>query len=328
MAQTLNTNDFIALREKDWQRLQELLGRTRGRSQLSAAEVRELGDLYRAVASDLALAQRDYAGQRVTAYLNQLLTRAHSVIYQEDVSDWRQFARFVTRTIPRTFRATWLFTLTALLLFMIPAAVSFRLAFVNPAVADTFGLGDQRDILANSDTWTEIPAAQRPGFSAFIMSNNIRVALLAFGGGMTFGLFTIYILVFNGLIIGSILGLAYHYGMGMELFGFVIGHGVIELSIIFIAGGAGLQLGWALLNPGRYSRRDALVGAARRAMTLAVIAIPFLIGAGFIEGFISPSDIPTPLWLRVTVGLVSGGLMYAYLLLLGHEKPINSSRQG
>jgi uncharacterized membrane protein SpoIIM required for sporulation len=319
MNQTLNVNDFIRLREKDWQRLQELINRTKGRGNLKAAEVRELGNLYRAVTSDLALAQRDYAGQRVTAYLNQLLTRTHSAIYQRDVSDYRQFSRFFTHTIPQTFRATWKFSLAGFLLLFVPALIAFRLAYVNPDIAEPLGFADLRDTLANSEIWTEIPVEERPFTSAFIMTNNIRVSLLAFGGGVSFGLFTLYILIFNGIMLGTVMGLAFHYGMGMDLLGFVIGHGVIELSIIFIAGGAGLQLGWALVSPGQHTRRDALMLASRRAVTLAVVAIPFLVIAGLIEGFVSPSDIPTPFWLRLMVGLISGGIMYAYLLLAGRE---------
>jgi uncharacterized membrane protein SpoIIM required for sporulation len=321
--QPLNINDFIKLREKDWERLQTLLEKSRGRSSLTAAEVRELGDLYRAASSDLAVAQRDYPGQRVTAFLNQLLARGHGALYQEDVSDPRQLLRFITHTIPQTFRETWQFTLVAFLLFIIPAAVGFRIAYTTPdTLARSLGLTDLQQTLANSDIWTEIPVEQRPAASAFIMSNNIRIAILAFGAGVSFGLVTVYILITNGLVIGGVLGMAYHYGMGNDLLGFVVGHGVIELSIIFIAGGAGLQLGWAMLNPGRYSRRDALTLAARRAIALAVLAVPFLILAGMIEGFLSPSDIPTPFWLRLLVGLGSGALMYAYLLLSGRARAV------
>ena len=311
----LNANDFIKLREKDWQRLDMLLKKRRG---LTAEEVRELGTLYRAVTSDLALAQRDYANQRVTLYLNQLLTRAHSFIYKEDVSDLKQFARILTHTIPQTYRKTGVFTLVAFLLFFIPAVVAFHLVSVNPDAAEPLGLAEQRAILAEHETWTDIPENQRPFMSALIMSNNIRVSILAFGGGVAFGVFAAYILAVNGLLIGGILGLAAHYGMGDALLGFIIGHGVIELSVIFMAGGAGLQLGWALLNPGPYSRRDALMVAARRAAVLIVAAIPLLIIAGLIEGFISPTDMPFA--LKAAVGFGSGALMYAYLLLVGWEK--------
>jgi uncharacterized membrane protein SpoIIM required for sporulation len=122
----------------------------------------------------------------------------------------------------------------------------------------------------------------------------------------------------NGLTVGAVLGLAAHYDMGQTLLGFMFAHGVIELSVVFIASGAGLQLGWALLNPGRYTRRDALGLAARRAVTLVLAAFPLLAIAGVIEGFLSPSS--APYGVRVGIGLISGIALYTYLLLAGRQR--------
>jgi uncharacterized membrane protein SpoIIM required for sporulation len=322
----MTVNEFIQLREKDWQRLEGLISRHKGRKPLNAREVHELGTLYRAIASDLALARRDYPEQRVTLFLNQLLTRTHSFIYQQDVSDFRQLVRYFTERIPRAFRQTAAFTFVAFLLFIIPAIVGYRLAYTNPDSADMFGLAPQRESLADQEIWTDIPLEERPFMSAFIMSNNIRIAILAFGGGVSFGLFTVYVLMMNGLIIGAVMGLAAHYDMGQVLLGFIIGHGVIELSVVFIAGGAGLQLGWALLNPGPYTRRDSLALAARRAVTLAVVSIPLLIIAGLIEGFISPSDLS--LAVRAGVGIGTGILLYGYLSFAGHRPTASTNEVG
>ncbi len=318
MAQLMPINDFIRLREKDWKRLQSLIGRRKTLAPLSADEVRELGKLYRAITSDLALARRDYPNQPVTVFLNQLLTRTHTYIYQPDVRDFKQLTHYFTHTLPNTFRQTSAFTLAAFLLFIIPAIAGYRLAWANPDIAEPLGLSEQRQTLADHDTWTDIPIEDRPYASAFIMSNNIRVAILAFGGGMAFGLFSVYILVTNGLIVGAVIGLAAHYDMGQTLVGFIVAHGVIELSVIFIAGGAGLQLGWALLNPGPYTRRDALGLAARRAVTLVLGGIPLLIIAGTIEGFLSPSN--ASFGARVAVGLASGLILYIYLCFTGRQR--------
>jgi uncharacterized membrane protein SpoIIM required for sporulation len=119
-------------------------------------------------------------------------------------------------------------------------------------------------------------------------------------------------------MIGAVLGLAAHFGMGQTLIEFIVGHGVIELSVIFFAGGAGLQLGWALFNPGNYSRRDALGLAARKAVFLVLAAVPLLIIAGLIEGFISPSDAALP--VHIAVGIISGIILYGYLIFVGREK--------
>lgn len=321
----MQVNEFIQLREQDWHRLEQLVTRRPGQTPLNAREVHELGQLYRAVASDLALARRDYPNQPTVIFLNQLLTRTHNYIYQQDTSDLRQFVHYFTRRVPQAFRDSAALIVCAVILFAIPALIGFRLMLTAPESAGILGLEEQRQTLASQQTWTDIPVEQRPYASTFILSNNIRIAVLAFAGGAAFGLFTVYILALNGLMIGGVLGLAAHYGMADSLVTFIIGHGVIELSIIFIAGGAGLSLAWALLNPGAYHRRDALALAARRVVPLAVIALPFLMLAGLIEGFISPTS--TPFWFHALVGIGSGLLMYTYLLLAGKRARVTQGRE-
>jgi len=130
---------------------------------------------------------------------------------------------------------------------------------------------------------------------------------------------TLWVLATNGLILGGVTGLTIHYGVGFDLWTFVIGHGVIELSVIFMAGGSGLMIGWALLRPGLMRRRDALALAARKAVRLLIGAVPLLFVAGAIEGFLSPAEnIPWP--IKWGIGIGSGILLYGYLLLAGRKK--------
>jgi uncharacterized membrane protein SpoIIM required for sporulation len=156
------------------------------------------------------------------------------------------------------------------------------------------------------------------------MQNNIRVSFMAFGSGVLAGLLTTWIMVFNGLMLGGLTGLTAHYGIGFDLWNFVIGHGVIELSVIFMAGGAGLTLGWAIISPGLHRRRDALTIAARKSINLILGCIPLLIIAGTIEGFISPAEnIPWP--VKWGVGLGTGLLLYSYLIFAGRKAPEEQS---
>ena len=160
---------------------------------------------------------------------------------------------------------------------------------------------------------------ERPFASAFIMQNNIRVSFTAFGSGLTAGVMTFWVLILNGLILGGLLGLTTYYGIGFDLATFVIGHGVIELSVIFMAGGSGLMLGWAILRPGLMRRRDALAQAAKISVRLLLGAVPMLVVAGTIEGFISPAE-NIPPFVKWGVGIGSGILLYGYLFLAGREK--------
>ncbi len=322
MPYAMQADQFYQSRQADWQTLTDLLDRAQSNgAQLSQDEINHLGRLYRAATSDLAVAQRDFPNQRVAAYLNQLVARAHAVIYRGEPLAIQRLARFVTQGFPQTFRETLPFTRVAALLFIIPAVAAGISTVWQPASAQwLLPVEIQRLIptIEQRELWTDIAVSERPYASSFIMRNNIQVAFLAFGGGMLAGLFTVWIMVFNGLILGGLTGLTAHYGVGFELWTFVIGHGVVELSVIMMAGGSGLMLGWAMLRPGLLRRRDALALAARKAVRLVIGCVPLLVFAGLIEGFISPAEgLPWP--VKWGVGVGSGALLYGYLLVAGRS---------
>ncbi len=312
--------DFISTRRPSWERLTGLLDRSRvsGLVALSAEELYELGRLYRSATSDLAVARRDYAGHRLVDYLNGLVARAHGMLYQSRGARGRGILAFFTTTFPQAFRLTWAYTLAAFLMFLLPAAYSFTIAYRDPAAGAALFPGIEeriQDIRDGREWWKEINDDGRAASSSLIMTNNIRVAIVAFAGGILLGTLTLYILLQNGMLLGVIAGAAHAYGFSGNLWGFVAAHGVIELSVIFIAGGAGLQLGWSVVRPGLLTRRAALTLAARRAAHLLLGCIPLLVIAGMIEGFISPSSLP--LAFKLVVALASGVLLYAYLGLSG-----------
>jgi uncharacterized membrane protein SpoIIM required for sporulation len=313
----MQIDKFVTSRQADWSRLSTLLDRG-GLQRLSAAELEELGLLYRAATSDLALAQRDFGQHRVTIYLNQLVGRAHAAIYRGEPFGWRRVVHFFAVTFPRLYRRTFSFTLAAFGLFIVPALIAGLLTARSTTAAEWLGLEHVLPDLESGSLWTDISVSERPFASSFIMTNNIRVSFLAFAGGVLLGLLTVYVLILNGLQIGGILGLCAQFGLADELLTFVVGHGVIELSVIFVAGGSGLQLGWALLRPGPYRRRDALVRAGRRAVRLVAGCVPLLVIAGLIEGFVSPSALPAT--FKANVGLISGVLLYTYWLKAGKSK--------
>ncbi len=319
----MQPEDFYRSRKIDWEKLTQLLERSNHRSQrLTPEEVHLLGRLYRSVTSDLALAQRDFPNHKVTQYLNQLVARAHAVVYRSEPLALRRIKNFILKGYPRSFRRAWAYILTASLLFIVPALLVGIATFVQPESARWLlpgGLQRLIPVIEEQELWTDIPVAERPYASSFIMQNNIQVTFLAFAGGVTAGLLTAWVMVMNGLVLGGISGLTAHYGVGFDLWTFVIGHGVIELSVIFIAGGAGLMIGWAIIHPGLLRRRDALTLAARNAVKLVIGGAPLLVVAGLIEGFISPAE--NLHWgIKWGVGLGSGILLYGYLLFAGREK--------
>ena len=325
----MNADQFRKSRQAEWQALSNLVTRSqKGLRQLAPEDVTRLGRLYRAATSDLALAQRDFPRHPVTAYLNQLVGQAHAVIYQSEPLALSRLRRFITTGFPRAYRDALPFILAAALLFLLPALAAGLSAALEPTSARWLLPASAQSLLqtiAKGELWTDIPIHERPYASAFIMTNNIRVSFLAFGGGMLAGTLTIWTMIFNGLILGGLTGATLHYGIGFELWTFVIGHGMIELTVIIISGGAGLMLGWAMLRPGWLRRRDALMVAGRCAVRLLAGCVPLLVIAGLIEGFISPAE-NLPWGVKWAVGLGTGLALHLYLLRAGRQQPHSNVR--
>jgi uncharacterized membrane protein SpoIIM required for sporulation len=280
--------------------------------------------LYRAAVADLALAQRDFPHHDATTYLNGLVGKAHHLVYRGGSVGRRQIRRFFSHTIPQTVRRNWLFLLAAHLLFYLPALAAYLLVLPTPELAYTIFPDAARAYATVEDTgelWIDIEGAVD---GPLITTNNIQVAFLAFAGGMLAGIYSIWVLVYNGMMLGAVFAFVQNYGLAGELGEFVIGHGPVELSVICMAGAAGLRLGHAMIAPGLMRRRDAVAAAGRDAMTIAFIGALWLVVAGTIEGFISPSE-SIPWWGKFLVGLSSGALMWAYFLLAGRKPVIPSA---
>ncbi len=305
----------MARRQEYWQRLEALLGRMRDRIPLGPMELDELGRLYQMVSSDLALAQRDFPDEEVTLYLNRLVGQAHAAIYQVESFTWQSILRFYRETFPRLYRVLLPYTRAAVLLFLLPALAAFLAVWQDPEriyVLMGQGIRPLVEQVERGRMWTDIPLAFRSTASVGIFANNIRVMVFTFAGGVTGGLLTVYVMVVNGVNLGALFGLLQAHGMSGRLAEFVVAHGVIELSVIFLVGGCGLYMGDALWRPGLQSRRVALAQRARTAVQVVLGCAPLLVVAGLIEGFISPSGLPWP--LKAGVGAVSGLLLYRYWL--------------
>lgn len=319
---------LVSQRRQAWERLENYLHRIEKAQvqSLSQAELVEFGQLYRSATSDLAIAQRDFPHHDVTAYLNQLVGRAHPVVYRGEPLVLRRLKNFYLRDLPQLYRETLPFIGAAALLLFGPAVLAYLIMLYNPSAAkyvlDSATIGM---IESGEQWWKELNQRNEVG-SAFLMTNNLGVAFLAFAGGMIFGLGTVYVLIVNGVSIGAVLGLLHAHGNAAPLWEFIAGHGVLELSEITIAGGCGLMLGYAMLRPGLYSRRDALGIAASKSVRLLLGTAPFLVVAGVIEGMISPQDI-LPAFVKFGVAIGTGLLLYGYLLLVGRTKRDDAASQ-
>ena len=277
-----------------------------------------LAALYRRATADLARAQRDWPGEPVHRYLNGLVARGHGVLYRRGGAVWQRVRAFYIETLPRTYRGAAAYLLAAGALLFVPAIVTYFVVLANPDAAYAIAPPKLIDAVHHHQLWTNIPADSRVQMAGLISVNNIGVSMLAFALGIVFGLPVVWVMVTNGISFGGLFGLTQAYGISGGLFGFVIGHGVLELSIVVAQGAGGLMMGWALISPGNRSRSDAVAIAAQRAFTLLLGLAPLLLIAGAIEGNISPSE--APFLIKVAIGLTTGLVFYAYLLLAGRNQ--------
>lgn len=313
----MRREEFIAARKGRWERLDVLIREARkSLRRISGEEILELGMLYRAVTADLATARRDFPGDSVTAYLNALVARAHTVVYQGEPGGLARLGRFLRYGFPAAFRETAPYTALAFGLFLVSAVIAALLVAVQPHLADVLLPGEAaglRSIMQQHHLWMQSATSNHSVAANFIMLNNIKVAFFAFAGGMLVGLGTLYVMLQNGIMLGAVGAMVQQYSLSLGFWSFVAPHGVIELSVIFMAGGAGLTIGDSILRPGMLPRTDAIAQASRRAMYVLFGCVPLLVVAGTIESFFSPSG--APVVLKFVFSAVAGVLLYSYLLL-------------
>jgi uncharacterized membrane protein SpoIIM required for sporulation len=318
---------FIDNRKNAWERLEDLLGLVDSTSlkRLHREEVRELGRIYRRTASDLAIARAESRDPRLINYLNSLVIRAHGRIYRADAQGGQRIRGFFAREFPRAFRRTWRYTAVSFSVFMLFSVIGFAGSFRDPEFSEIVGVPPSfRELYIETKThwWENLNEANQVGAS-YILTNNIQVTIYTFAFGAMFGVGTLFYLAYNGANIASVVALTYRAGFGNDLMTFMVAHGVIELSCVFIAGGAGLLIGSALIMPGDLSRTDALKTRGKDAVRLMMGVAVLLVLAGIIEGFISPAPIDPR--IKFGIGAITGVALYSYLLLAGRDQSLTSS---
>jgi uncharacterized membrane protein SpoIIM required for sporulation len=316
---------FIAERGDAWAELVALVGRARGRvDRLPAEDALRLGALYRATAADLARARQRWPGDPVVGELEALVGRARALVYRAPERR-TSFGRWLTTGFFRRVRERPGVLLVAALLFWAPTVGMGVWAHGDPAtatrVARVSGLasgaadsanqgGDRRD--------RGLSTTQSASLGSEIFVNNIRVSFLAVALGLSGGLLTAAVLVFNGAVIGVIVGLFVAGGAADVAVSFLAPHGVLELSLVTVAGAAGLRIGSALIGPGLRSRSAALVAEARAAGELVLGVALWLVPTGLVEGFVTPRGLDPA--TALTIGLGLGGTFWALVWWRGRPE--------
>jgi uncharacterized membrane protein SpoIIM required for sporulation len=276
-------------------------------------------DDYRRAAADLAYAQTHFPGSTTQAYLNRVVGQAHGELYGASQHRLGAAWRFLSREYPRLLRREWRPIAVAGGL-MVGAAVAGWIAALGDHTLAKLLLPPQfRDIsptqLAQTRKVNAEGAAAYPVVGSYIGVNNVQVAIMAFAGGITLGVLTVYAMLQNGLMLGVMGGLFTQGGAGVGFWALIVPHGSLELPAIVIAGGAGLKMAGALLFPGDLPRGAALRAAAPVAARLLLGTLPMFAIAAGIEGFFTPTAAPDA--LKLAVGAVMFALLMAYVFVPG-----------
>ena len=310
-----------------WDEYDRMLAEARrgGLPAMGERRVSRFAALYREVAADLARA-RTYGGSPELLFtLERAVGAGHNLLYSAPQGGWRGFRGWITGGFPALVRLRWRPILAASVLLYLPAILTFAAVRSDPAA----GRRMLPAVLMQRAEEAEERQAHGKGYvdsddaggamATFLMTHNVKVTFLAFAGGILAGAGTALVLLFNGVQLGAVAAVFANYGANLQLWSFILPHGVIELTAICIAGGAGLWLGSAFLLPGRLTRREALVVRGREAVSLIGGTAAMLVVAGMIEGFISPSDLPREVKLGLAALFALG--LVAYLAFAGRDDP-------
>lgn len=302
-------------RRSAWQDLEDRLRRPASPGKDAVADARSLLTGYRALVSDLSLARRLNRHGPLPRYLENLYLQVHEQLYRSPGHTLARLADVYNVQTPRLLREMKASLLAALAIFCSSIALGWLLVDQFPELVGLFASPEMIEHVQTGKLWTDdllnvVPSSL---LSFGIAANNIAVTLTAFALGALYGVGTLYILGLNGLMLGGIFAFTGDYGLAGRLFRFVVGHGVVELSVILIAAAMGLSLGEALIRPGNRNRLEAFQAVTRKAGTVLLAATPFLVMAGLIEGFVSP-DPRFGLTERCLIGFCSGTLMWLVLL--------------
>ena len=322
---TAQATALVRRQRAQWDEYATLLEEARGRGldALGEARVSRFAALYREMAADLARA-RTYGGSPELLYtMERMVGTGHNLLYRPPTRSWRRFRAFAGGGFAALVRRRWKPIALGAALFYLPALLTFAAVRAQPEL--------ERELLnaemlsrvegaaakeARGEGYYEETDILMPALASRLIRNNVQVTFFAFAGGILAGVGTVLILLTNGLHLGSISAAFANHGQSLHLWTFVLPHGIIELTAICIAGGAGLWMGSAILLPGRRTRREVLVARGREAISLIGGTALMLVCAGLIEAFISPS--PLPREAKLAAAAVFATAMVCYFAFAGH----------
>jgi uncharacterized membrane protein SpoIIM required for sporulation/uncharacterized RDD family membrane protein YckC len=317
---TIPAERFVAKKREGWETFRTMAVRTErtGVGVLAPGEIPAFAAQYREVAADLARARTYQVDPGVITYLERVVSAGHNALYRARGKQRTPVPHYILRDFPAAVVQSWAYVVLAFLLFTVPAVVGYVMIRERPALADEIvspvmvaRAEEAAERQVEGGSYAQAEGSVRPVIASAIIANNIQVSFAVFVGGLTGGLLTAWLLFTNGMMLGLGLGLFHNYNALNYLVTFVAGHGVLELTAIFISAGAGFRLAKALIAPGDRTRKDALIVEGRIAARMIGSVVTLLAIAGTIEGLLSTSDAPA-VW-KYGVSAATAVLLLLYL---------------
>lgn len=307
---------FISAHRADWERLDALLRRRR---KLSGVEADELVTLYQRTSTHLSQVRSGAPDPALTGQLTSLVARARSAVTGARQSSWRDVAHFFAAGFPAAvYRARHWWVPTALLSTIVAAAIGWWIG-THPEVQAAIGAPEELREMTRPGGRYEAYYSSHPAtsFAAQVWTNNARAAAICLVFGALLGIPVLWVLFQNMLNLGIGVGLMSSAGRLDTFLGLVVPHGLLELTAVFVAAGTGLRLGWTVIDPGDRTRRAALAEEGRSALGMALGLAAVLLVSGAIEGFVTPSGLPT--WARIGIGVAAELAFLAYVYVVGRR---------
>jgi len=301
---------YVAAHEAQWRRLESLVGRRR----LSGAEVDELVMLYQRAATNLSVVQTRSPDAVLIGRLSTLVARARAAVTGASAPAWKDAVDFFTITFPVAVFRAWRWWCGVATVFSLVSFTLIGYVAAHPRVQAQLATPAQIRQIVGHDFASYYSDGAAGSFAAHVWTNNALIA----AGTLVFGVLllpAVYLLFQNAVNVGVIGGLMVGNGHSAEFFGLISPHGILELTAVFVAAGAGLRLGWTWIDPGPRPRGQALAEETRAAVSIALGLVVVLAVSGAIEAFVTPSGLPT--WARVGIGVLAEAGFLGYVLALG-----------
>lgn len=306
----MDVDAYASAHRAEWRRLETLLRRRR----LTGAEADELITLYQRTATHLSAIRSAAPDPALVATLSTLVARARAAVTGSHDPAWRDAARFLVVGLPAALYRSWRWWTGVGAAVLLLAWVIADWVAGSAQVQASIAAPEEIRRLVQQDFEAYYSSHPAGSFAAQVWTNNAWIAAVCLVSGILI-VPVLFILLTNTVNLGVAAGLMASADRLDLFFGLIIPHGLLELTAVFVAAGAGLQLGWTLIDPGQRTRGEAVAAQGRVTVGIAVGVALVLAVSGTIEAFVTPSGLPT--WARVAIGVTAELAFLGYVLIFG-----------